>query len=223
MKPISKDQCGFTIQLSPINRFEPSPRRKNGFDFCAFKYGNSILKDGIVDAKQRIKARGFNTKEKKFLQRHVQIWSRTLKDLYRSQQTTHNSVYKIKQCFSLLLHRNGYPLISHAMFKKLIPSYNSIESDEHVRPTTNRRRDKSQRDKRGTSKSRKRQGSRQSRRDSRKPRSKSLYRDSMSSVEDLSANGQMLPPKEGMMINVAKPGTQVVVDAEETQEIQKLC
>ena len=51
-KPISRDQCGFTIQLSPINRFEPSPRhRKHGFDFCAFKYGNSMLKDGIVAAK----------------------------------------------------------------------------------------------------------------------------------------------------------------------------
>jgi len=45
----------------------------------------------------------------------------------------------------------------------------------------------------------------------------------MSSVEDLSTNGQMLPTKQEMMINVAKPGTQVVVDAEETQEIQKLC
>ena len=74
VKPISKDQCGFTIQLSPINRFEPSPRRKHGFDFCAFKYGNSMLKEGIVAAKQRIKVRGFNTKEKKFLQRHVQSW-----------------------------------------------------------------------------------------------------------------------------------------------------
>lgn len=83
-KPIPKDQCGFTIQLSPINRFEPSPRRKHGFDFCAFKYGNSILKDGIVSAKQRIKAKGLNARDKKFLQRHVQSWSKTLKDLYKS-------------------------------------------------------------------------------------------------------------------------------------------
>ena len=222
MKPISRDQCGFTIQLSPINRFEPSPRRKHGFDFCAFKYGNSILKDGIVDAKQRIKAKGFNTKDKKFLQRHVQNWSKTLKDLYRSQLPTQNSVYKIQRCFNLLLQRNGYPLVSHAMFKRLIPNYASIDSDEHQRPATNRRRDKSLRDKRGTSKSRKRQGSRQSRRDSRKPRSKSLYRDSMSSVEDLSTNGQM-PVRDGMMINVTKPVAQVVADAETTQDIQKLC
>lgn len=71
------------------------------------------------------------------------------------------------------------------MFKRLIPNYNTVDSEEPQRPDTKRRRDKSVRDRRGTSKSRKRQGSR----NSRKQRSKSLYRDSMSSVEDCSANG----------------------------------
>lgn len=100
-------------------------------------------------------------------------------------------------------------------FKRLLPNYNTNETDDYAMHTTKRQRDKSQRDRRGTSKSRKRQASRQSKRH----RSKSLYRDSVSSVEDCSVTANKYDP-----LAVTKPvNQQVVVDAETTLDIQKLC
>jgi len=73
---------------------------------------------------------------------------------------------------------------------------------------------------RGTSKSRKRQGSR----NSRKQRMASLYRDSTSSIGEDSASIPMFTHmskdvNRGEFMNVMRHGSQVVEDAETTQDI----
>ena len=120
-------------------------------------------------------------------------------------------------------------------FKRMVPRKKDFDSNENHRTATYRdndhrnqsdnkmRRDKSMKG-RGTSKSRKRQGSR----NSRKQRIASLYRESTSSIGEESASIPMYThytkdANTGNVINVIRPGSEVVQDAETTQDIQKLC
>ena len=133
----------------------------------------------------------------------------------------------------------GTQLAIQDHFKRMLPKQSNFDSSdnktvnyrdavtvnggERNHSDVKRRRDKSTKG-RGTSKSRKRQGSR----NSRKQRIASLYRESTSSIGDESASLPMFThmskeANKGDFINVILPVSEVVHDAETTQDIQKLC
>ena len=120
----------------------------------------------------------------------------------------------------------GTSLAAQDFFKRLLPrrrdydstdNKTSVRHDEHRNHSdVKRRRDKSAKG-RGTSKSRKRQGSR----NSRKQRIASLYRESTSSIGDESASIPIFThlgkdANKGEVINVVRPVSEVVQDAETT-------
>ena len=119
-RPLSKDHCGFTIQLSPINRFAPSPRSKKSiFDFHGLKYGSlggSMLQNGMLCAKERIQKRGSTAKdgERRYFHRSLSTQTKALSILTRqggnsSNQGTQvlaslsNPLFRLKNALDILL------------------------------------------------------------------------------------------------------------------------
>ena len=240
MRAHSKDHCGFTIQLSPINRFAPSPRSKRSFwDVHALKQfsgAGTILQRGISAAKDRIKKRGSTNRDgaRKYLHRSLSIQTKAMSVLARTYKTEpQSSVFRLRQALNVIYFQQGCHLVNLDIWRRLLPKrsnpgFDSNENktvtyrDAHARnheSDVKRRREKSSKG-RGTSKSRKRQYSR----NSRKQRIASLYRESTSSIGDESASLPMFThlSKDGVkpeLINVARPGFEVVQDAETTQDI----
>jgi len=111
-RPLSKDHCGFTIQLSPINRFAPSPRSKRSlFEFHPLKFAaRSMLQQGIYSAKERIKNRGSSQKEgaRKFLHGSLSVQTKALSVLTRrSQSQSLGSVFRLKTALDIIFLQSG--------------------------------------------------------------------------------------------------------------------
>ena len=187
----------------------------------------SLLHRGMQSAKRRIKKKGSTNKDgaRKFLHRHLQTQSKTLMVLTRTQ-TPACPFYRLKTALQVVYLNGGTHLAAQDLFKRLLPKRQNYDSNENKatfrrdnehrnHSDVKRRRDKSTKG-RGTSKSRKRQGSR----NSRKQRIASLYRDSTSSIGEESASIPIFSQlgKDGNkdVINVVRPVSEVVQDAETT-------